>query len=225
MLQNPWEEEGGICLSCQKEIQRGKGVIPIQEPVCKKCGKPMSDERKEYCDRCMSRPHLFRQGKALWIYKGKGKKSIYRFKYGGRREYGNYYARELVKQYGGWVKSRHIDAIIPIPLHPSRQRQRGYNQAALITMEMGKHLGIPVESNTLLRTINTKPQKKLNDKERQSNLKKAFRYTRKKQPPKRVLLVDDIYTTGSTFDGAATALLEAGAEEVFFLTVSIGSGY
>ena len=208
-----------VCDDCRKKI------IYVTEPVCKKCGKPISNERGEFCHDCRRHSHAFIQGKGLWVYKGAVKTSIYRLKYGNRREYGIAYGQALVEQYGDWIQRNGIQAIIPIPLHKKRKRQRGYNQAEIIAREIGRQMDIPVFTKLLIRCVHTRPQKELNDKERKNNLKKAFKMTENNVQLRQILLVDDIYTTGSTIDGAAGALLEAGVERIYFVSVSIGRGY
>lgn len=212
-------DEYPICERCKREIEY------VTEPMCKKCGKPLGNERQEYCGDCRKEKHSFTQGKALWAYKGAVKKSVYRLKYSNRREYGMAYGQELVRQYGEWIRKKQIQGIIPIPLHKKRKRQRGYNQAEVIAKEMGRLLQMPVYDDLLIRRVNTTPQKELNDKERKNNLKKAFKMCENNVQLEKVLLIDDIYTTGSTIDGAAAALLEAGVMEVYFVSVSIGRGY
>lgn len=114
---------------------------------------------------------------------------------------------------------------MPVPLHPSRKRKRGYNQAQILAEEIGKILEIPVDSKSLIRTRKTSPQKKLGHKERKKNLKHAFAVKHTFQTVKRVLLVDDIYTTGNTIDAVSNVLKQKGVENVYFLTISIGQGY
>lgn len=213
------KENMSICEGCTSKIEY------VKEPVCKKCGKPLDDERVEFCGDCKYHTHHYVQGKALWVYKGWVKKSIYRLKYKNRREYGTIYARELVKQYGGWIRRKKIQAIIPIPLHKSRKRERGYNQAEVIAREMGREMGLPVYNRLLIRSVNTRAQKELNDRERKNNLKKAFKISKNDVQLKKVLLVDDIYTTGSTIDAVAQTLREAGVVEIYFVSVSIGRGF
>ena len=151
--------------------------------------------------------------------------SIARFKYRGRREYADFYAEELVKRCGELLLSWQPDALVPVPLHKSRMRKRGFNQAELTARKVGKALGIPVEKRLLLRTKKTSPQKELNDVQRRANLKNAFQVSQNDVRLKRVVLVDDIYTTGSTIDAAAAVLLEHGVEGVYFLTSCIGRGF
>lgn len=208
-----------VCVSC-----KGKPEY-VREPVCKKCGKPLDDERQEYCYDCAHHVHSFVQGKALWLYWGVVKESIYRFKYQGRQEYARYYASELVRVYGDWIKKRGIAALVPIPLSGKRLRRRGFNQAERIARELGRQMGIPVYHRLLLRVRDTRAQKELNHEERKNNLKKAFKTTANKVQLNHILLIDDIYTTGSTMDEAAAELKRSGADEIYCLSISIGSGY
>lgn len=185
----------------------------------------MIKEQEEYCLDCRKKKHSYDQGKSVWVYKGDMKNSIYRFKYANRREYARFYAEESVRIYGGWIKSRGVEVIIPIPVHPKRKRKRGYNQAELYAKELGKLLELPVDGESLVRVVNTTPQKELDDKERRNNLKKAFKIRKDSVKYKKVLIVDDVYTTGSTIDAAAELLRDAGADKIYFLSVTIGEGY
>lgn len=207
----------GICTAC-----RGK-IHPATEPVCMKCGKPLPDDRQEYCRDCSRKKHIFLQGRALWVYEKEVKASIYRFKYQDRREYAKIYAQELAGCYGEFIRSRRISAIVPVPLHKKRKKKRGYNQAELLAKELGRILGLPVYTNLLVRVRDTRPQKTLNDTERKNNLKEAFKTTENIVQLQYILVVDDIYTTGSTLDAAALALNRAGAAGVYTCCIGIGS--
>ncbi len=208
-----------ICGGCRRKVEY------VKEPVCKKCGKPLEDERVEYCYDCARHVRAFTQGKALWVYQGAVKESIYRFKYHGKQEYAQYYGKELVRVYGEWIKRRKVEAIVPIPLSRRRLSQRGFNQAERIASEVGRRTGIPVYRHLLVRVRDTRAQKELNHEERKNNLKKAFKTTENKVQLKHILLIDDIYTTGSTMDEAAIELKQSGAENIYCLSVSIGKGY
>lgn len=153
------------------------------------------------------------------------KHSIYRFKDGGRKEYGIFYGREGARLYGEWIRSHGVEAVIPVPIHKNRRKKRGYNQAELFARELGKLLELPVDGEILVRTKDTTPQKKLDDRERKNNLKKALKIGKDSVQWKKVLVVDDIYTTGSTVDAAALVLKEAGVEEIYVLSIAIGKGY
>ena len=235
------------CVICDKVVSPGEAVCPacrkkihtIQEPVCMKCGKPLLDARKhpsgiplcleqqtivrkEFCGDCGRKSHSFTQGKSLWVYEAEVKKSIYRFKYQNKREYARGYAEEIAKEYGRWAKRKKIQAIVPVPLYKKKQRKRGYNQAQVLAKELGRIWDLPVYTDLLVRIRDTKPQKMLNDTERKNNLKRAFKTTKNIVQLKHILLIDDIYTTGSTLDAAAAALLAAGAGEIYTCCISIG---
>lgn len=208
-----------ICEDCRKKLYF------IKEPVCKKCGKTLEQEQQEYCSDCVRKKHFFVQGKAVFAYQKEMKKSMYRFKYSNKREYADFYAAEAAKLYSGWVKHREIEVIVPIPMYFWKKRRRGYNQAEVFARRLGKQLHIPVTGKIVKRIRNTRPQKELNDVERKENLKKAFKIAPDIVKYRKILLVDDIYTTGSTMDAVAEVLLEAGVKEVYFICVCIGRGY
>lgn len=204
-----------ICPECKKEI------CYVKPPVCLKCGKHMEDERQEYCKGCRITAHKFVRGRGLFSYRSVAD-SMYRFKYLGRREYALFYGREIAEKYGSLIRSWQSDALVPVPIHYTRKRQRGYNQADILAREIGKQMGIPVESRLLKRVKKTLPQKLLSDDERQNNLKRAFKISRNDVKLKRVIIVDDIYTTGSTIDACAEVLLKAGIEKVYYVSASVG---
>lgn len=139
--------------------------------------------------------------------------------------YGEIYGREMAEQFNDLIRMWEIDVLIPVPLHRKRQRKRGYNQAEIIARELGKRLGIPVDMSAIIRERETTPQKELGQKNRRKNLKKAFRLTGKRLIGKNILLIDDIYTTGSTIDAMAEVLMKTGCEKIYFLTISIGQGF
>ena len=207
------------CLKCKNK------PIYITGPRCMKCSKPVLNNEIEYCYDCMEKSHHYISGKAIWIYDDIMKQSIARFKYGGSLEYAPIYGKELVKQYGSWIK-KHADILVPVPLYKKKERARGYNQTEVLANAVGKMLDIPVEAKLLKRIKDTKPQKELNDKERLKNLSEAF-FINKKELYKfeKVMLVDDIYTTGSTIEACANILYRAGISEVYFLSVCIGKGF
>jgi ComF family protein len=112
-----------------------------------------------------------------------------------------------------------IDLILPVPLHRARLRERGYNQAALLARELGNRIGVPVAGDLLVRTRATVPQVGLSAEERQANVQGAFQSVTGVLVGKKVLLVDDVYTTGSTLESACAALRESGAVSVWAYTL------
>ena len=211
--------EKKICAECAKKVEY------IKEPSCKKCGKPIRYNESEYCHDCTERKFYYEQGKSVWLHKGPVRWSVYQHKYHNRRIYGEFYAEELFRLYGDKLKAWDIDVIIPIPLHKKRKKKRGYNQAEILAKHLGELSGIRVETKAVVRVKNTKPQKELTDKERSKNLNNAFQVTKYWKGEKRVLLIDDIYTTGNTIDAVSKVLKEKGAEKVMFFTISIGQGF
>lgn len=208
-----------VCRKCQNVPEY------VKEPACCKCGKPLQDQRAEYCYDCGRKELAYTQGKALWVYKGQVKDSLYRFKYQNRREYAKHYSAELVRVHGEWIRRCGISAVVPIPLSRKRLRQRGFNQAGLLAKRLGEKMGLPVFTNLLLRVRDTRAQKELNDEERKNNLKRAFKTSANKVQLDHILLIDDIYTTGITMNEAAKELKRAGVTEIYCLSVSIGRGY
>ena len=115
-------------------------------------------------------------------------------------------------------------ALVPVPIHKSRQKKRGYNQALLLAEVLSAYCGIPVYDDLIARCGKTKAQKNLTDRERQNNLKKAFKIGRNDVKLKTIIVVDDIYTTGTTLDAVAKVCKEAGVVSVYSLTVAVGKG-
>jgi len=193
------------------------------EPYCVRCGKPV-EEDEEYCADCVRISHLYDEGRAALIYDEYASKSIYRFKYNKKREFAAFYAKVMYERLGRKIRSWEADAIVPVPVHRSRLKKRGYNQAQLIAKELSKRLGIPVLDTLVIRTGATGAQKELGAAARQNNLKKAFKVTRNVVELDTVLIVDDIYTTGATVDAMAGCLKGAGVNRVYFVTLCIGRG-
>ena len=211
-----------VCEKCYEALQW------VNAPYCMKCGKPMEDETREYCHDCQNKSFHYEYGYGMWVYDENLRKSMVGFKYKNKREYAEFYIHELITHYEEKIRRMNVDVIIPVPIHRRRYRQRGYNQAALLATGLGKALNIHVEEELLLRTRYTMPQKNLDDKERQKNLKKAFlinRSTKYDYVGKKILLIDDIYTTGSTIEVCTNVLLQAGVSKVYFVSLCIGKGY
>jgi len=205
-----------ICNECVEKLH------PVREPLCKKCGKPLWKDTMEYCEDCIDGKHCFVAGRGVFVYEGVLKKSIYRFKYAKRQEYAKFYSLAAMEHAGGFLKELKADSIVPVPLYKKKLYQRGYNQAQVFAKELSEILKVPVYPDVVVRTRNTVPQKELDARERQNNLKKAFKIRRNDVKLGVTIIVDDIYTTGSTIEAVAQLLLKAGAERIYFVTIGIG---
>ena len=116
----PTPGERLICPECENVPKR------VKEPYCLKCGKQLDEDEADRCTNCKTTEHIYDRGRALFLYPGISE-SIYKFKYGSRPEYSEYYAEEIFKYLGDDIKAWNPDGIIAVPLHTSRMRKRGYN--------------------------------------------------------------------------------------------------
>ncbi len=206
-----------ICRDCAGKVKYVSGA------VCYKCGKPLSDETAEYCEDCKRRRHIFKRGAALFEYRSVSD-SIFRFKYSGRREYAAWYGQELADRMGHSLLALRPDALIPVPIHASKMRSRGYNQASLLAHELSGHLGIRVYDDLVCRRLKTAPLKDLTPEERNNILRGAFKLAHDDVKLKTIVIIDDIYTTGATIDAVASVFERVGVSNIYFVTLAIGKG-
>lgn len=218
------------CPGCDEVVSYGAYVCPsckkwfavIGDSYCLKCGKPLHDIGQQYCKDCEQKAHRFAEGRATFVYKGPIIKSLYRFKYAKRREYAQFYGMATEKKLGKYIASLHADLLVPVPLHAKRMRKRGYNQAEVFARSLSHVCHVPVCTTAVRRVKNTVPQKLLDEQGRQKNLKKAFKIGQNVVKSKVIIVIDDIYTTGSTIDAVAEVLYQAGAKAVYFITIAVG---
>ena len=206
-----------ICTECENR------VAYVKAPYCMKCGKELDSDEKEYCHDCMRHAHVYDKGRALFEYRSMAG-SLYKFKYSGRQEYAQYYGERVASVLGEEISSWNPDAVIPVPIHSSRRRVRGYNQAEVLARAVGTRLDIPVYADWIVRCRKTAPQKELGPQGRQNNVKKAFKIIRNDVKLSTIVIIDDIYTTGSTIDAVAECARDAGVRKVYFVSLAIGKG-
>lgn len=203
-----------VCPSCVKKIR------PISGARCFRCGKPVKAD-EEYCMDCRNHTRFFTQGKGIFLYDSGMKDSLMKYKYYGRREYGRFFGKAMYI-YGKEALERwKPDLIVPVPLYWRKQRMRGFNQAAYLAEQLSNHTGIPADCRLVKKVRQTKSQKKLDAAQRRKNLQSAFR-VQTRVDGRNILVVDDVYTTGSTIDAMAACLMENGADKIFFLTLCMG---
>ncbi len=200
-----------ICPDCNKKLKY------IEEPVCLRCGRP--SRGGIFCTECKVKHHSFERGRFVLGYEQIGS-SVYRFKYQNRPEYASGYASIIYDRLGPWIDMIHPDALVPVPIHRKRFIKRGYNQAALLAEELSKLTGIPTMEDLIERARNTAPQKLFDRKHRQINMKKAFIVNQNDVKLGNVIVVDDIYTTGSTIDAVSCELKRHGVNKVYFISIT-----
>lgn len=206
-----------VCRECEDKLSY------ISGSRCMKCGKQLSDS-EEYCYDCSRCEHVYDQSAAVFLYTAAIKSSIYRYKYDNKREYAKWYAKKMYESCRQQLEIWQPELIVPVPLHPKRLKKRGYNQAQLLAQELGRLSKIPVKGDYLLRIHNTLPMKKLSPKERTKNLEKAFILNENSVKYNKIMLVDDIYTTGATFDACAEVLKRNQIQKVYCISLCIGEG-
>jgi competence protein ComFC len=212
-----------ICRNCLDSF------APMTETVCDKCGRPVegdwaSDDEVFVCPTCKNEAwggYAFDRVRSWAVYEGALVRAILFLKFENIEPLGKLFAQwlaEIVKQGGPAFEA---DVVVPVPLHRQRERERGYNQAALIAKPLAKLLGLPYKS-VLLTRVRPRPDKYLlNYEERWEAVRGAFATRPGSQVDNlRVLLVDDVMTSGATLDSCAKALREAGARSVIGLTVA-----
>jgi len=214
------EKKYGLCARCRPL------VCVIKEPFCMKCGKKLFDSTLEYCEDCEESGHgrFFSKGRGVYLYDGVMREIMYRFKYKNKRYYADFFARQARSLYHRWIEDFQPDIILPVPMFKGKMKKRGYDQARCFAAALSRVFSIPEGKDVISRTRSTLPQKGLSGAARRLNLKNAFHIRGNLVQSKRVLLVDDIYTTGSTVDAAAEALVAAGASDVCCMYICVGSG-
>jgi ComF family protein len=224
---------GAVCGRCWSAI------VPITPPCCRTCGEPLktwrlppdhlrqgyggqeggshviggTDEDEDRCLRCQQTEPVIALARSVGSYEGAMREIVHALKYDRRPSLARHLARRM-RSAGADVLAG-ADIVVPVPLHRSRQRERGFNQAR----QLARHLGLPV-AGALVRTRKTAAQADLPASKRQANVRGAFVARRALVEGLRIVLVDDVSTTGATLNACAAALLDAGAKEVRALTAA-----
>lgn len=214
-----WQDYGDVCSDCMDKVK------PVNKARCMKCGKFLDNDESEFCYDCKHTKHEYTQCIAALPYEGEIKQSIYRFKYGGCREYAWWYANIIEKHCGRQIQIWNPDVIVPVPMYRAKVKVRGFNQAELVAQNLSKLLNIDINSQLLFRIRKTAPMKKLHAIERTKNLENAFLARQKMIKYNKILLLDDIYTTGATLDACASALKRQGVKEIYGVCLCIGRGF
>lgn len=223
------------CLSCGSIIDQSRPYalcdhcMPlfhwVGDHTCRQCGKLLSETyASDFCYDCRTYDHTFDQGFTCTQYGMYERELMMDYKYRGKA----YIGKKLGDILFDRISLEHVEAdyIVPVPIHKKRLRQRGYNQAALMAKRLAEQMKVTCAQNLLERTRYTSAMRGLSAFERQENLKEVFAVSEASCyniEEKKILLVDDIYTTGSTMDACSTVLKEAGVRQVFALSFAAGA--
>ena len=204
--------QAGVCLcaECMSHIPR------VEPPCCARCGDAVI--ANELCARCQTFPLQIEGIRSVVYFEGVLRQAMHWLKYRGRTVLADPLG-DLMATY--WMQQAiPIDVVVPVPLHAARLRERGYNQAALLAREMARRAGLVVDEQVLIRHRATDSQVKLDASQRKENVHAAFRCSSNGLAGKRVLLIDDVCTTGATLEACAMALYDGGARSVQALTLA-----
>lgn len=207
-----------FCSSCWADFS------PLQGPVCPSCGRlfespeALTHSPGHACRACRQEPPLFDQALSTGYFEGPLREAIHQFKYRP--------CRSLGRPLGQWMTEHvrlvsGIDIVMPVPLHVKRLKQRGFNQALLLAHRMSETYHLPLSSDNLYRTRPTRPQVELSGLERIKNVAGAFALRRAEAlAGKKIMVIDDVFTTGATMNECASVLKSAGAAQVTALTLA-----
>lgn len=208
-----------VCCECMERI------ITTSPPYCDLCGFPLppsfSNTTRPLCKDCRKRTPHFYKARSVAIYDGVMRECIHLLKYEKKMALSRPLGKMMADLIKGYISKEEFDLIVPVPLHHKKKKERGFNQAELLSNEVGKTVGVPVNAKDLIKHRSTPSQTDLSKKQRITNVKNSFRI-RQKDPffYKRILLIDDVFTTGATINECSKVLLLADAKSVFALTLA-----
>ena len=210
------ERSSFLCLECAGKLKA------IKPPWCARCGLslPISETLQLNCLSCYHYPPHWDALRSVFVYQEPLRHLIHRWKFNDRPEISELFGEAMEFFIHEHWHDPNWQILIPVPLHPIRFRERDYNQALLLTQVLSNKLNIPLSSDALRRIRHTLPQSNLSRSARNQNLRGAFQVNDTLIQGRRILLVDDLYTTGATLNQCALALKREGADRVDGLTLA-----
>ncbi|HEY4689582.1 MAG TPA: ComF family protein, partial [Anaerolineae bacterium] len=198
------------CEPCQSN------TLPLPSPACARCSQP--GVHSGLCSNCRASPPVIDSIRSMTLFEGRIRHAIHAFKYDRRAALADPLGDALACFWQHQPTPAQV--VVPVPLHPRRQKERGYNQSELLARRLGHVAGLPVRPTVLHRTRVTASQMTLNAADRRANVADAFQANAAAVRGLDVLLIDDVCTTGATLDACAMALKAAGAQAVHGLTLA-----
>jgi competence protein ComFC len=211
--------DGFVCGGCRSEVRF------IQQPFCERCGRPYEGEitTRFQCPNCRELAPHFRSARSAVAARDKVREAIHRYKYQRAFWFEPFLAELLIRAARPELAKEKWDLIVPVPLHPAKQRVREFNQAEQLADRLSAATHIPVNKRLVRRVLPTRTQTLLSRAERMANVRNAFAMRDSRRlAGERIVLLDDVFTTGATTDAVAKVLLVAGAGEVCVWTVARG---
>ena len=212
-------DTGVLCAGCHARVKR------IGPPCCERCALPFDGVAAGTfaCGYCQEMRFHFTRAVAGCRAEGVARDCIHRFKYDRAMYFGPHLVEWITAAGREWLDWDQVDVVVPVPLHPRKKRHRQFNQAEYLAAAVGREFGKPVTTRAVRRVKDTETQTRLRAATRRANLRQAFAA---RDPGavagQRVVLVDDVFTTGATLDACAKVLNQAGAANVVVLTVARG---
>jgi len=206
----------GLCRTCSESFKS------LEPPLCEICSAPIDSAQPfTLCGRCRDFRPAYDRAWSLFVYDGEVKKAVLDFKYNGVSRLYSVFGELISERLKKELKDIKIDAVVAVPLHPSREKSRGYNQALLLARSSASLLSLPMLESELVRIRHTDFLADLGRKERYASLEGVFSLQNKiSLTGKNILLVDDIMTTGATFHQCSRILKEGGASHIYGITVA-----
>lgn len=212
--------EGFICAQCWRQVRF------IRPPFCDRCGLPFEGEITTdfECTNCREMELHFSSARSAVVASGMVLEVIHRFKYQRAMWFENFLADLLIREAAPALRGEKWDWIVPVPLHPAKEREREFNQAGHLARHLSRATKIPANEKLIQRVKSTRTQTLLTRQERAANVQKAFamRVHGQKLNGEKIVLLDDVFTTGATTSACARVLQAAGAGEVCVWTVARG---
>lgn len=212
-------DSGVICRSCLGTVRW------IEEPFCQQCASPFAGEVREafVCGYCQDLRFYFERTVCACRAEGIVRDCLVQFKYNRAAYFGPHLVEWLNRAASQWIDWQQVDCIVPVPLHPRKRRHREFNQAEYLATGLARSVGAPVVATAVRRVKDTSTQTRLDAETRRRNLRDAFAIQRPAAvAEKRVVLLDDVFTTGATLDSCAKVLRKAGATQVIALALARG---